>query len=229
MKKRNVSEKIGIILRSLTILILILNVIGLFSQKEGIANFLFITVQSILFLVCSYIPEFINKKTTYKIPNFMSIIFLFFCLAHFILGEVNNFYEKIKWWDSMLHTFSGISLAVLGISILDLLCFYGEKSIQLSPFFKCLFGFIFAVALGAFWEIIEFAIDGIFHTNMQRFYDYVGRNALKDTMKDLILDTSGSFFVCLISYFKLKKDDMALEKISIKKIENNKQDSSVQK
>lgn len=218
-KNKNFSRNLFIALRVLTILILIMNIIGLFTQKEGLSNFLFITVQSVLFLMCSYIPEMINKKTKYRIPNFMAVIFLFFCLAHFILGEVNNFFEKIKWWDSMLHTLSGVSLAALGISIVDLLSQSDEKNIHLSPFFKCLFGFMFAIALGAIWEIVEFTIDGLFHTNMQCFYDYVGREALKDTMKDLILDMSGSFLICLISYFKLKKDSHAFEKMSIRKIE----------
>jgi hypothetical protein len=39
---------------------------------------------------------------------------------------------------------------------------------HMRPRFVALFAFLFAVAVGALWEIFEFAIDGTFGTQMQK-------------------------------------------------------------
>ena len=41
------------------------------------------------------------------------------CICHFILGEMYDFFIKYSWWDSMLHTFSGMMVAILGFSIIN--------------------------------------------------------------------------------------------------------------
>ena len=58
-------------------------------------------------------------------------------------------------------------------------------------------------------EIYEYAVDGILSTNMQRFNTadgnpLIGRKAVEDTMKDLIVDTIGAFFMTIIGYISLK-------------------------
>ncbi len=53
------------------------------------------------------------------------------------------------------------------------------------------------MALGGFWEIIEFAIDSSFGTHMQL-------NSLADTMGDLIVDATGALLVSVAAYFYLK-------------------------
>jgi len=59
-----------------------------------------------------------------------------------------------------------------------------------------IFGFTFALAIGAAWEIIEFLIDTVFDTHMQK--------GLQDTMGDLIVDGLGAAFVSFFGYFHYK-------------------------
>ena len=73
-----------------------------------------------------------------------------------------------------------------------------------------LFAFCFAVTIGVFWEIYEFTFDGVLQLNMQKFMlengdKLVGRSALADTMKDLIVDCLGAFIVSFMGYISLKK------------------------
>ena len=82
---------------------------------------------------------------------------------------------------------------------------------NLSPFFVAFFAFCFALAAGAVWEIIEFTIDGVLGFNMQKFAlqdgtRLVGRAALSDTMKDIIVDTCGALIAQAAGYLTIMKD-----------------------
>lgn len=57
--------------------------------------------------------------------------------------------------------------------------------------------FCFALAMGALWEIFEFAMDQIFGLNMQK-------SGLVDTMTDLIVDTVGALIGAISGFFWLK-------------------------
>ena len=62
---------------------------------------------------------------------------------------------------------------------------------HLSPFFIAFFAFCFALAFGVVWEIYEYTVDSVAALNMQKYALedgtlLVGREALADTMEDLI-------------------------------------------
>ncbi|MFR3272909.1 MAG: hypothetical protein ACLTQI_03165 [Slackia sp.] len=58
----------------------------------------------ILVLVLFAIPDFLERKLQIEIPNVLEGIILFFIFAAEILGEIDAFYVKIPFWDTMLHT-----------------------------------------------------------------------------------------------------------------------------
>ena len=81
---------------------------------------------------------------------------------------------------------------------------------NLSPVFVAVFAFCFAVTLGVFWEIYEFTFDGILRLNMQKFMlengtQLIGRAALLDTMKDLIVDCLGALIMSFVGYLKERR------------------------
>jgi len=95
--------------------------------------------------------------------------------------------------------------------------------LSLQPIFVALFAFGFAVSLGVIWEIYEFAADSILQTNMQKFAlengeQLIGRLALADTMKDLIVDMIGAFVVSAIGYMSLKHEKGWVEKLQLKSL-----------
>ena len=109
----------------------------------------------------------------------------------------------------ILHTFSGLMLGALGFSVVHLLNRTEQVPVNLSPLLVAVFAFCFAVALGVIWEIYEYTFDGILHLNMQKFAvqngePLIGREALKDTMGDLIVDALGAFAMAVIGYISLK-------------------------
>lgn len=169
------------------------------------SDYLLILIQCILGLVVMALPSFVEKKLSFTLPNKMYLLFFLFLYCAIFLGEVRGFYYIVPHWDTVLHCFSGGMLGVLGYLIV---AFFNENQrlhVNLSPLFVALFAFSFAVALGAIWEIYEFAGDGLFGLNMQKFATedgvlLIGRDAVSDTMKDIIIDTLGALITVIIGF-----------------------------
>ncbi len=166
-------------------------------------------VQCLLAVVVMFVPSIIEKKFSIAIPNYMFVLYFVFLYCAIYLGEIRNFYFIFPQWDTMLHTFSGAMLGALGFSLVSILNDQNTAYLHLSPFFVALFALCFAVFCGVLWEIYEFVFDGILGLNMQKFalengLQLIGRNALVDTMEDLIVDVLGALAVCIVGYLTLK-------------------------
>ena len=75
----------------------------------------------LLTLVLFVIPFFIEDKFQVTIPNVLEIIILLFIFSAEILGEIQNFYNIIPNWDTILHTINGFLAAAIGFSLIDVL------------------------------------------------------------------------------------------------------------
>jgi len=186
------------------------------------ADYALMIVQCLLGILAMAIPSIVSKKAKIIIPSNMYIVFLLFLYCAIFLGEVTSFYYKFEYWDVMLHAISSGMLGALGFSLIDLLNKQEKIRMELSPMFVTLFAFCFAVTLGAIWEIYEFTWDGILNLNMQKYalengIQLVGRAALQDTMKDIIVDCIGAFIMSVIGYISLKYKKEWLEKVLIKR------------
>lgn len=172
-------------------------------------DYLLRLTQCALALVVMFLPSVIEKKFSISIPNYMYVMFFVFLYCAVYLGEFRNFYFIFPHWDLMLHTFSGAMLGALGFSLVSILNDSKRVPIELSPFFVALFALCFAVACGVVWEIYEFTLDGLMGLNMQKYAlesgaQLLGREAVVDTMGDLIVDTLGALAVCVAGYIAMK-------------------------
>lgn len=215
-----------LVLRIAMGLLLILAGVGFFINNDPSvkSNYIFICGQCALFLIVSFTPLFI-KRLDLDIPDFVYIVFILFCMAHFFLGEIVGFFATVKWWDSALHTLSGMLITLLSFSIINILNKHNDGDFKLSVGFVCLFAFCITITIGVLWEIVEFSADGIFDLNMQRAYEstvsgargagLVGREALQDTMKDLILDAIGAAVVCIGCSIFVIKSGASVDKLMV--------------
>lgn len=181
------------------------------SSGRTVADYAFMLFECVGGLVLMFLPSFVAKKITLKIPFSLYVVYVVFIYFAIYLGEVWHFFYKFKYWDVMLHSFSGIALGALGFSIVAFLNKDEHVRMSLTPFFVAFFAFCFGLAFGALWEICEFTIDGVFGLNMQKFAladgtQLVGRKALMDTMKDLIVDTVGVLTSTVIGYLTIMRD-----------------------
>lgn len=184
------------------------------------SDYVLMLIQCIMGMLIMFLPSIIERRWRINIPSFMHIVFVFFLYAAIYLGEVRSFYYKIPHWDTVLHTFSGAMIGALGFSVVKLLNDSEKVQINLSPLFVAAFAFSFALAIGALWEIYEFSFDKLLGLNMQKFALedgtlLVGRAALADTMKDLIVDSLGALATSIAGYISLKFKKGWLEKFEV--------------
>lgn len=168
------------------------------------------------------LPSFIERRLQIVIPSAMIIVYAVFLYCAIYLGEVRNFYFQVPHWDTILHTFSGVMLGALGFTLISFLNKSDKIPVSLSPAFIALFTFCFAVSLGIIWEIYEYAVDYLFHTNMQKFAledgaQLVGQAALSDTMKDIIVDCIGALVFAVFGFISLKQNKSWTRKMVLKK------------
>ena len=183
------------------------------QAQEGVksrSDYALMLTQCLLGVVVMFLPSIIQKKWSVAIPNYMYVCYFVFLYCAIYLGEVRNFYYLIPNWDTILHGFSGAMLGALGFSLVSMLNKEPRIQMQLSPVFVALFAFCFALAAGVAWEIYEYTFDGAMGLNMQKFalesgVQLVGREALQDTMEDLITDAVGAFIPCAIGFLLLRR------------------------
>ncbi len=184
------------------------------------SDYILMFTQCLLGVFAMFLPGIVEKKIKLEIPSTMLLLYTLFLYCAIYLGEVKNFYYTIPHWDTILHTCSGAMLGALGFSFVSLLNRQQQIPVQLPPVFVSLFAFCFAIALGVFWEIYEFTFDGLLGLNMQKFALengelLIGRHALSDTMKDLLVDSIGAFVMSIIGYLSLKYKKGWIEELLI--------------
>lgn len=147
-----------IIIRLAIILCLIMQII------HGSWNNAFLCLITLVLITMPFILE---KKLKLDLPNTLETIIILFIFAAEILGEINNFYNVIKHWDTILHTINGFICAGIGFSLIDLLNKNSDK-INLSPIYLLLVSFSFSMTIGVLWEFCEYGMDKIFLTDAQK-------------------------------------------------------------
>jgi len=227
IKWKNKVRGVLLVILVLSIVYAIIKIINAPSEADQFAkvksDYVLMLLQCLLGIFVMMIPSIIERKKSIDIPDSMEIAFFVFLFCAIFLGEVQDFYYLIPHWDVILHAFSGCMLGALGFSLVNFLNNTERLQFNLSPSFVALFAFCFALSVGTLWEVYEYLFDGLFNLNMQKFIladgtVLAGREALSDTMDDLIVDVISASIIPIAGYFLLKKD-RAKEIAVAKKIE----------
>ncbi|MEE8575335.1 MAG: hypothetical protein V3T30_07975 [Thermodesulfobacteriota bacterium] len=158
----------------------------LFFYHIAIADYLFVVACAIA-LVVSFAPSVIQRSYHVTLPFEIDLLVTLAIFLHIYLGEELMFYERIGFWDAILHFFNTSVISLLGFMIVYTL-HYTHKLRFTIPMFG-FFTVIFALSMGVIWEILEFLVDSIFHTTAQK--------GLADTMWDLIFDLIAGIVVAI--------------------------------
>lgn len=153
-------------------------------------------------IVITLVPLFLKRFDVFIPPEF-ELLAIGFVFASLFLGEVRGYYERFWWWDIALHAASGFLLGITGFLLVHVLNEIKHIEMHMKPGFVAFFAFLFAVGMGAIWEIFEFGMDHFLGTNMQK--EMLGDpSGLTDTMFDLIVDTLGALIISILGYGYLK-------------------------
>ena len=147
------------VLRVLVIFVLIRQI---FTQNWN--NVFLCTLTLILFDA----PTFIDKKLNIELPNALEKMILIFIFSAEILGEINEFYITVPYWDTILHTINGFLCAAIGFSLIDILNRKEFFHAKMSPLFVAIVAFSVSMTIGVLWEFFEYGMDTVFKTDMQK-------------------------------------------------------------
>lgn len=195
--------------KSIIVYILLRVLIIVCLARELMDNNIENAMLCVLSLFLFTLPYFIERTFKIDFPSILETTVFLFIFAAEILGEINNFYGTIPFWDTALHTVNGFLCASIGFSLVYLL---NEKTklINLSPIFVALVSFCFSMTVGVGWEIFEYGVDTILKRDMQKD-EYV------HTIRTVILDPEVDNNVIVvdgINYTILyDKNDKELKKI----------------
>lgn len=215
------NRRLRIFKRILSFIVLILAIVTMvalfFVKKDKIRVRLFFSLlQYIAMSVVLISPRLLKKFANFEVPVEVHISVTVFAFLGLVMGDGLNFYGKIPWWDSLLHFTSGIILSFIALWLLQMLVMR-RKYLFMHRALLYIFVVAFSLAVGAVWELCEYTVDDIFHTNNQQYMATTrgtiissddkpleGHAALADTMKDLALDLAGA--VLVVGYECSKKE-----------------------
>ena len=125
-------------------------------------------VYCVLTLILFMLPSIVERGLKIDLPSTLEIIVLLFIFAAEILGEVGQFFERVKNWDLILHTTNGFLMAAIGIALIDVLNRSPKINLSMSPFFVAFVAFCFSMTIGVLWEFYEYTADRWFGKDMQK-------------------------------------------------------------
>jgi len=171
---------------------------------------------TIVIILITLLPVLLKNRYQVTIPPEFECLAVVFIYAALYLGSIQEFYIKYWWWDILLHVNSGFILGIVGFLLVFVLNNNKLDTIHLKPGFMALFAFMFAIGIGALWEILEFIMDQLFDHGMQG-------SGLEDTMWDLISNSIGAFIISIIGwgYMSVARNNSFLENWINKFIEKN--------
>lgn len=193
---RHVHERIrGPVHQRMTIVLQAILLIGLVValwQQQWLT-----ALTTLAILMVTLLPLILGRRFAVFIPPEFEALSIVFVFASLFLGEVQGYYLRFWWWDAALHTASGFLLGILGFLLVYVLNEKVEIEFHMKPGFVALFAFMFAMGMGAIWEIFEFGMDQVFGMNMQK-------SGLVDTMWDLIVDAIGALVIAVLGWSWLR-------------------------
>ncbi len=178
--------------------ILLAGAVGAFWEQQWFNGIIIIGI-----VLITLLPQLLAKQFDVVIPHEFNLLAIAFVFAALFLGEVHGYYTRFWWWDIVLHTISGFLLGIIGFLLVYVLNEIERIHLNMRPGFVAFFAFLFALGMGAMWEIVEFVMDSLFGMSMQKpmLGDHSG---LTDTMWDLIVDAVGALIISVMGYGYLR-------------------------
>lgn len=203
-------SKIQYYLASFGLFTIIYNLLCILNQTRSVKGGSILMFEGLLGILCLFLPNILAKLFNIYFPKELIIIYFFFLFISVFLGTCLHFISHIPFYDKILHATSPILLTFVGYGLIA--TFIPKQTIaNISPWLFLIFGMAFAEMCGVFWEFWEFGCDTLLGMNLQRFALsngtlLVGRQALMDTMSDLLVNTLGALIALSYSFFKSKQN-----------------------
>ncbi|WP_318618455.1 membrane-spanning protein [Priestia megaterium] len=148
-------------------------------------------------VLVSALPIFLLFTKVNPFPISLIVGYYIFLFSSLFLGSIEDFYNRFKWWDAVLHFYKGIFMGFVGISLYKL---FIATRIQARISKWIIFLFVLSISVNAtvLWEVYEFLGDLTFTHTMQS-----GGNT--DTMYDIIIGMISGLLTAIYSMKRREK------------------------
>ncbi len=191
-------------------LLCVIAIIGSFYIIFTRENTLGIFLKDLSIIVTITLPYIIQKLCKVKIDDKLIFIYVLFIFFAQFLGVTVELYNKIPFFDKVIHTLSGVLTAFGSLLILSLMHKYDIKD----KLFNIMWIISFTLMVAVGWEIFEYMANIFFGGDAQR----VALTGVNDTMQDMIVALIGSMLVVIIYSFYSKLSIFSFEN-SVNKID----------
>lgn len=186
LREHRSSFIVYVTLRALVILMMILQIFN--RNYENV----FLCILTLILLI---VPSLIQVNLRIEIPTGLEISILVFIFAAEILGEIQAYYIRFPFWDTVLHTINGFLMAAIGFALVDILNRSEKITFRLSPLYLAIVAFCFSMTIGVVWEFFEFSMDRFFGLDMQK-------DTIVNSIHSVMLDPAGGNVPVGIDYIR---------------------------
>lgn len=157
-----------------------------------------VLINAVVALAVTYLPALLERDWDVRLSPGLTFVVTLAVLLH-ALGIV-GLYEEVWWYDHLTHTLSAGLVAAVAYAATRALDLHSEE-VSFPPRFLTAFLLLFTLALGVFWEVLEFAArHGAEILGVEAVLVQYG---LEDTILDLVFDTVGAVLVALFGTGRL--------------------------
>jgi hypothetical protein len=149
-----------------------------------------VVVNAALSLAVTFLPAVLERDYRIATSPWLSLWLTAALFLH-ALGMV-GLYADVWWFDHVTHTLSASIVAGVGYATVRAIDLHSED-IYLTPRFTFAFVLLFTLALGVFWEVLEFAAREL--ADLFGFEPVLVQYGLDDTLLDLVFDLFGALLV----------------------------------
>ena len=174
------------------ILLIIMNIGTIIVAVIEFSNNNYSRVMTFVAIYPLLLLPFIINKTKFKLSEQEVFLYYLFILLFDFIGCVCNLYNTVSWYDIFVHFLSGIFTFVLATIIFRLISKDNNKLL------KILFSLGMVALIAIMWEVFEFSVDSLIHTNLQHNQD----TGVIDTMQDMIVAMLGGLISSIYMWIK---------------------------
>lgn len=150
-------------------------------------------------LAMTFLPAILERDSRISMDAKLSVwltlaVFLHVVGAVGLPGIDGTLYSSTWWWDHVTHATSASLVVGVGYSLLRSLDEHSD-GVELPPEHTFTFTFLLVLAVGVYWEVLEFALGNIQISGERALTQY----GVGDTLGDLAFDTAGGLVAAVLA------------------------------
>lgn len=160
---------------------------GVWSRTLGVV------VNAALALGVTFLPAVLRRDWNVRLGTGVTLWIATAVFLHTV--GMAGAYTSIVWWDHVTHTLSATVVAGVGYATVRALDEHSD-AVSFPPRFTFVFVLSFTLALGVFWEVLEFGAR--FASDALGLDAILVQYGIEDTVLDLVFDAVGATLVAVL-------------------------------